>query len=73
MRNSLSAAAALLLAACGNPDDRVGGLTRDEARQLNEAAEMLDKADEPFLEAERELDAEANSVDENMLGETEGS
>ena len=33
---------ALLLAACSAEPDRPGGVTADEARQLNDAAAMLD-------------------------------
>ena len=32
----------LMLAACGAPDDAPDGVTASEARELNEAAEMLD-------------------------------
>jgi hypothetical protein len=35
-------AAVLAVAACGGGDDTPGGITPDESRQLNEAAEMLD-------------------------------
>lgn len=35
-------AAALLLAACSSASDQPGAVTADEARQLNEAAAMLD-------------------------------
>jgi hypothetical protein len=44
--------ASLLLAGCGDPGDEsttVGGLTADEAAQLNDAAEMLDVANHPPL------------------------
>lgn len=45
-------AAALLLAACSGGKDQPGAVTADEARQLNDAAAMLD----------------ANSVDANAVG-----
>ena len=32
----------LLLAACSSQPDQPGGITADDQRQLNEAAEMLD-------------------------------
>ena len=35
-------AAMLALGACGGPEEGSGGVTREEAEQLNEAAEMLD-------------------------------
>jgi hypothetical protein len=35
-------AALLALGACGGPEEASGGVTREEAEQLNEAAEMLD-------------------------------
>jgi hypothetical protein len=44
--------ALLPLAGCSDPGDEsgtIGGLTADEAAQLNEAAEMLDIADHPPL------------------------
>ena len=41
----------LMLAACSSPADQSGTVTADEARQLNEAAAMLD----------------ANSVDANAV------
>ena len=34
--------ALLLLAACGQPDDAASGVTKDEARQLDEAAAKTD-------------------------------
>lgn len=40
----LAAAAAATLSACGQSDDP-GGLSADESRRLNEAAEMLDVSD----------------------------
>lgn len=48
---TVAAAAALLLAACSAQPDSPGDVTADEARQLNDAAAMLD----------------ANSVDANAL------
>ncbi len=50
-----AAAVALLLAACSAQPDAPGAVTADEARQLNEAAAMLD----------------ANSVDANALDTTD--
>lgn len=50
MNRLFPAAALLLLAACSG-DDQPGGLTADEAKQLDEAAAMLD----------------ANAVDLNAL------
>ena len=46
--------AVLLLAACSAEPEQPGGVTADEARQLNEAAAMLD----------------ANSVSADALGNT---
>lgn len=51
MNRLFPAAALLLLAACSGSDDQPGGLTADEAKQLDEAAAMLD----------------ANAVDLNAL------
>ena len=45
MRHSagLAVAAALFaLGACGGPEEGAGGVTQEEARELDEAAEMLD-------------------------------
>ena len=53
MRRAALAASLLYLAACARGEEApTGAVTADEARQLNEAAEMLD----------------ANSVDANALG-----
>ncbi len=49
----MTAAVVLLLAACSSQPDAPGAVTADEARQLNDAAAMLD----------------ANSVDANALAE----
>jgi hypothetical protein len=47
---------ALALAACGSADDAPGGVSAEEARELNEAAAMLDvnsvSADAVATEAE---------------------
>lgn len=51
LRGGLVALPLLLGAACSGGDAPPGGVTADEARQLNEAAEMLD----------------ANSVDLNAV------
>lgn len=48
------AASILLLSGCGDAGDdtgTTGALTADEARQLNEAAEMLDVSNHPPLPA----------------------
>ncbi len=43
-RNAFSLAAIFSLAACGSPNDPgVGGVTKAEAEQLNEAAEALNQ------------------------------
>jgi len=42
----------LMLAGCGDPGDEsttMGGLTADEAAQLNDVAEMLDVGNQPPL------------------------
>ena len=41
-RHMLAGAALLALAACGGPEEGRGGLTAEEERQLDNAAEMLD-------------------------------
>lgn len=51
MNRYFPAAALLLLAACSASDEQPGGLTADEAKQLDDAAAMLD----------------ANAVDLNAL------
>lgn len=45
---------ALLLAACSAPSDEPGQPTADEARRLNEAAEMLDANSIDLNEVEEE-------------------
>jgi hypothetical protein len=60
----LSALAALaLLSACGGGDEAgVGGVTADEAAQLNNAAEMLDASPDGLTAPEdMPLDTESNS------------
>ena len=42
-------AAMLALAACGGPEEGSGGVTREEAEQLNEAAEMLDASPDSLV------------------------
>jgi len=62
----LAAAAAmaslLALGACGRSDDKAGGLTAEENRQLDNAAEMLDTSPDSLVPA-----------DDNMLGNGEDS
>jgi hypothetical protein len=45
-------AALALLAACGDGEAGAGGVTAEESRQLNEAAEMLDAAPETVIAAD---------------------
>lgn len=54
-RRLILVAAPLLLVSCSGGGEQPGGVTADEARQLNEAAEMLD----------------ANSVDLNAVANDE--
>ena len=42
-------AAMLALGACGGPEEGSGGVTREEAEQLNEAAEMLDASPDSLV------------------------
>lgn len=60
MRLGLGWAALALLAACGQEQD-TGGLTAEEARELDEAANMLDTA--PEVEGEEALANAADSGD----------
>ncbi len=47
------AAAVLALGACGGGEEqRAGGVTEDESRQLNEAAEMLDASPDSLTVSE---------------------
>jgi hypothetical protein len=41
--------ALLGLGACGGPEEGSGGVTREEAEQLNEAAEMLDASPDSLV------------------------
>ncbi len=52
MKNSIGlviVAAVLALGACGGSDDGEGGVTAEESKQLNEAAEMLDASPDSLV------------------------
>ena len=52
MKNSVGlavVAAVLALGGCGGGDQEEGGVTAEEARQLNEAAEMLDASPDSLV------------------------
>jgi hypothetical protein len=59
MRIGLALAALALLGACGEEPD-TGGLTAEESRELDEAANMLDTA--PAVEGEEALVGEAETA-----------
>lgn len=48
------AAILLLLAGCGETEDRQASLTQDEEQRLNDAAAMLDEPGENAVEPENE-------------------
>jgi len=55
MRKWIAAAAMvplLALGACGRGDDKAGGLTAEENRQLDNAAEMLDTSPDSLVPAD---------------------
>ena len=54
-RHALAAAALSMLAACGSQEPEAGGVTADESRQLNEAAEMLDVSPDSLTAEDTEL------------------
>ena len=66
-----AAALVAALAGCGRGDQRAGGLTGDEERQLDNAAAMLDDNDNLVL-ADDSLSANAEDVaaDENGAAAT---
>ena len=52
MKNSVGlivVAAVLALGACGGDEQREGGVTAEESKQLNEAAEMLDASPDSLV------------------------
>lgn len=62
-------AAVLALGACGGQEEGAGGVTAEESRQLNEAAEMLDASPDSLVASnETELgngeEASAEAVEE---------
>jgi len=62
MRMLNAIAATLLLAACGGDDTPKGGLSADEAAQLDNAAEMLDASPDSLAAPEdMPLDSESQS------------
>jgi hypothetical protein len=48
----LAVIATLALLGCGEQDDAPGGVTAEESKQLNEAAEMLDASPDSLAAAE---------------------
>jgi hypothetical protein len=71
-RASIAGLAALLaLAACGRGNDRGGGLSEEEERQLDNAAAMLDDnvfdvSPDSMVANEAEIAAEENAADANV-------
>jgi len=63
MRMMAAVAAMVVLAACGSGEDQpVGGLSAEEAAQLNDAAEMLDASPDSMVAPEdMPLDGESRS------------
>jgi hypothetical protein len=55
-------AAVLALGACGGEQDGAGGVSKEESRQLNEAAEMLDASPDSLV-----------ASDETGLGNSEAT
>jgi hypothetical protein len=51
MKNArmVAIAAVLILTACGGSEEGTGGVTQEEAEQLNEAAEMLDASPDSLV------------------------
>jgi len=65
-------AALLAVGACGGNDEGAGGLTPEDSRQLNEAAEMLDASpDSLAVPDETGLGNGANSADTGALPVTD--
>jgi hypothetical protein len=60
----------LALGGCGRGDDKAGGLTAEENRQLDNAAEMLDTSPDSLVPADNQAlgngeEATMDAVDEN--------
>jgi len=68
----LAAAAAmaslLMLGACGRGDDKAGGLTAEENRQLDNAAEMLDTSPDSLVPVEDNVagNSEDDAADQRL-------
>jgi len=61
LKAAAAMASLLALGACGRGDDKAGGLTAEENRQLDNAAEMLDTSPDSLVPA-----------DDNVAGNSEG-
>jgi hypothetical protein len=74
MRRIVAAAAMsslLALGACGRGDDKSGGLTADENRQLENAAEMLDTSPDSLIPADNTALGNGEEAPMDTLGEDE--
>lgn len=73
-----SLAALLALAACGRGNDRGGGLSEEEERQLDNAAAMLDDnvfdvSPDSMVANEAEIAAEENAAEAEAAAPANGS
>jgi hypothetical protein len=59
----------IALGACGRGDDKAGGLTAEENRQLDNAAEMLDTSPDSLVPADNQALGNGEETAINAAGE----
>lgn len=66
-------ASLLALAACGRSEDKAGGLTAEENRQLDNAAEMLDTSPDSLVPADDNVTGNGEAGDTDSAAQDEAA